>query len=433
MQPASNENLLRNTLQQALQHHNKGQFAEAESLYRQVLEIMPNNPDALHLLGMVEHQRGNNDLAIDLINTAIQHSPSGPMYCNLGLVLLAQNKVDMALDSFRRAIEIDPGYVTSYINLGAALKNLGRRDEAIPYLQKAFSLNPERADIQVTLDIIQQEKQIENAIASQREWTDSETTHGNPDMLKPLSFQGFSYNIADMAMFTQGVELIKESLSDKGASLFVSDNIITWNRNYSFLRDDFFLGMLNTPGYAYVEKSLIWRTYVLLHFAEHASKIAGDFVELGCHTGHTAANIIKKVDFRKLSKSYFLYDLFEWKEGDEHTRMDGHKNPHMYEDVVKRFSAYEFVRVIKGSVPKSFSAGFPEKIAFAHIDMNHPVPEAGALEMVLPRLSRGGIVVLDDYGWWGYCKQKIALDPIVRKHNLSVLELPTAQGIILKS
>ncbi|WP_292935054.1 tetratricopeptide repeat protein [Noviherbaspirillum sp.] len=432
MQPESNENVLRETLQQALQFHSKGQIAEAEALYRHVLQVMPNNPDALHLLGMVEHQRGNNDLAVDLINTAIQHGPSGPMYCNLGLLLLVQNKVDMALDNFRRAIDVDPGYVTSYINLGAALKNLGRRDEAIPYLQKALSLNPGRADIQVTLDTIQQEKQIENAIASHREWTDSEAKRRRPDMLKPLSFQGFSYNIADMAKFTQGIELIKESLSDKGASLFVSDNVITWNRNYSFLRDDFFLGILDSPAYAYVEKSLIWRTYVLLHFAEHAGRIAGDYVELGCHTGHTASTVISKIDFRKLSKSYFLYDLFEWKEGDEHTRMQGHNNSHMYEDVVKRFSEYEFVRVIKGSVPQSFTEGFPDKIAFAHIDMNHPVPEAGALERVLPRLSRGGVVVLDDYGWWGYCRQKLALDPIIAEHELSVLELPTGQGIVLK-
>lgn len=432
MHPPVNENQVGESLQRALQHHNLGQFAEAESLYRSVLASISNHPDALHLLGMLEHQRGNTDIAFGLITRAVQQRPSAPMHCNLGLVLLAQNKAAMALDEFRRAIELDPGYITAYINMGAALKNLQRGEEAIPYLQKALSLNPGRADIQVTLDMIQQEAQITAAIACQREQSDPGSNDNHSDMLAPLAFQGFNYNIADMAKFKQGIELIKQSLFDKGASLFASDNIITWNRNYSFLRDDYLLGILNNPAYAYVEKSLIWRTYVLLHFATHASKTDGDYVELGCHTGHTALQVIGKIDFRNLAKSYYLYDLFEWNEGDEHTRMQGHNNPHMYEDVVKRFSAHSFVRIIKGSVPQSFAEGFPEKIAFAHIDMNHPVPEAGALDMVLPRLSRGGVVVLDDYGWWGYCKQKIALDPIVRKHHLSVLELPTAQGIILK-
>ena len=44
-------------------------------------------------------------------------------------------------------------------------------------------------------------------------------------------------------------------------------------------------------------------------------------------------------------------------------------------------------------MPESFGDGFPEKIAFAHLDMNHPAP-MGALKAVLPRLSKGGVVVL---------------------------------------
>ena len=155
-------------------------------------------------------------------------------------------------------------------------------------------------------------------------------------------------------------------------------------------------------------------------------------MELGCHTGNTAANVIKKIDFPQLNKKYYLYDLFEWNDGDEHTRMPGHKNETMYSDVVKRFADYPFVKIIKGSVPQSFDQGFPEKIAFAHIDMNHPAPEAGALEKVLPVLSPGGIIVFDDYGWWGYSAQKLALDPIAQKHGCEILELPTGQGLLMK-
>lgn len=431
MNPSTNDNLIIDILQRALQHHQSGQLAEAEKLYLDVLAARPDHPDALNLLGMLEHQRGNHDRAIDLISKAVQHHPAAPILCNLGLVLLAQDRHEPALDSFRRAIDADPSYITSYTNMGSALRALGRNDEAVAYLQKALSLAPRRDDILVTLDMITQEKQIRDAMACHVRNKGAGTSSAGHDMLEPLSFQGLSYNVADKAKFAQGLDLIRESLADKGASLFASDNVITWNRSYSFLRDEFFLRILDAPGHSYAERSVIWRTYVLLHFAKYASKVAGDYLELGCHTGHTAAQVISRIDFKSLAKSYFLYDLFEWKEGDEHTRMHGHQNPRMYEDVVKRFAGHDFVRVIKGYVPQSFADGFPETVAFAHIDMNHPIPEAGALERIIPRLSRGGVIVLDDYGWWGYSRQKMALDPIIERNGLSVLELPTGQGIIL--
>lgn len=251
--------------------------------------------------------------------------------------------------------------------------------------------------------------------------------------LDPQYFSGVHFNVSDPEKFRKAVALLRESLFDGGATMFAGDNIITWNRNLSFLRDDYFINILKDDKNTSVEKSIVWRLYTLLYFAEIAGKVEGDFVELGCHTGFTASHVINKVDFKSLKKKYYLYDLFEWKEGDEHTHLPGHDNEKMYDDVQARFAQYPFVKIIKGSVPQSLSEGFPKKIAFAHIDMNHPAPEAGALEKVLPVLSPGGIVIFDDYGWWGYSAQKIALDPIIEKNGLKVLELPTGQAVLIKS
>ena len=253
------------------------------------------------------------------------------------------------------------------------------------------------------------------------------------ERLEPLKFGGVNFNVTDGDKFKLALVLLRESLSDKGATLYVADNLITWNKNLSFLRDPFFVEIVNGKDSTNIEKSIIWRLYILLYFAKIASKVEGDFVELGCHTGNTAAHVIKTVDFPGLDKRYYLYDLFEWNEGDQHTPMPGHKNETMYRDVKARFADCTFVEIIKGSVPQSLSEGFPEKIAFAHIDMNHPVPEAGALEKVLPKLSRGGVVIFDDYGWFGYQAQKIALDPIIARHELKVLELPTGQALLMKA
>ena len=68
--------------------------------------------------------------------------------------------------------------------------------------------------------------------------------------------------------------------------------------------------------------------------------------------------------------------------------------------------------------------------SFAHIDLNNAEPESFCLEYLTPRMSKGGCIVLDDYGWWGYSEQKVALDEIANKYNLDILELPTGQGVI---
>ena len=251
-----------------------------------------------------------------------------------------------------------------------------------------------------------------------------------PVNLNPLSMFGGCFNVSDVEKFRKAIELLKESTNN--TPLFVGDNIITWNRNLSFLRDDFFSDFINNEEITDIEKSCVWRLYILLYFADSCKKLDGDFVELGCHKGTTAKFLTERIDFQGLNKHYWLYDLFSWSEGDEHSHMPGPDNPNMYEDVIERFKDKPYVSIIRGSVPDSLDQGFPSKIAFAHIDMNHPDPESGALKKVLPCLEPGGIIVFDDYGWWGYSGQKIALDPIAKKHGLEILELPTGQGLLIK-
>ncbi len=45
-------------IKRALIHHQKGEFLQAEVVYREVLRMEPKNTDALHLLGMIAHRGG---------------------------------------------------------------------------------------------------------------------------------------------------------------------------------------------------------------------------------------------------------------------------------------------------------------------------------------------------------------------------------------
>src|SRR5690348_6735173 len=77
----------------ALAHHQSGRVVEAESIYRQVLSAAPLHPDALHLLGVLEHLAGRSAIAAELIHKAIQVRPSyAPAYNNLGNVLKDQRQ-----------------------------------------------------------------------------------------------------------------------------------------------------------------------------------------------------------------------------------------------------------------------------------------------------------------------------------------------------
>ena len=62
-------------IETALEHHQAGHLRQAEAIYRQILQAEPNHPDALHLLGVIAHQAGRNEIAVELINKAIRVNP----------------------------------------------------------------------------------------------------------------------------------------------------------------------------------------------------------------------------------------------------------------------------------------------------------------------------------------------------------------------
>ena len=77
-------------LKQGLAAHEQGKLAQAEQCYRGVLQQEANNPDALHLLGVIAFQARRFEPAADLISRAITINPNAAMYQNnLGNVLRA--------------------------------------------------------------------------------------------------------------------------------------------------------------------------------------------------------------------------------------------------------------------------------------------------------------------------------------------------------
>lgn len=125
----------------AISQHRAGRLAEAEHLYRQVLVTDPRNADALHLLGIVAHQHGQHEAAVDLIDRAIAYgAPLPQFHYNLGLALAALARSADAATQFTRAIALKDDYADAHANLGDAQRAQGLAEQALVSYQRAEQL-----------------------------------------------------------------------------------------------------------------------------------------------------------------------------------------------------------------------------------------------------------------------------------------------------
>lgn len=86
-----------------------------------------------------------------------------------------------------------------------------------------------------------------------------------------------------------------------------------------------------------------------------------------------------------------------------------------------------------GWIPEAFGKVADRKYAFVHIDVDLEQPTFDSIAFFYPRLSAGGVILLDDHGY-DTCPgaRKAALDFMADKPE-PVLDLSTGQGLIIKT
>jgi len=129
--------------QQALAHHQAERFAEAQPLYRQILEADPAHAESLHMMGMMASQIGKPDSAVEFISHAIAARGDVPQYHNtLGNALAALGRRAEAAKSYENAIRLNKDFYEAYSNIGVLLRDEGKLPEAAAYLEKAIAISP---------------------------------------------------------------------------------------------------------------------------------------------------------------------------------------------------------------------------------------------------------------------------------------------------
>lgn len=231
-----------------------------------------------------------------------------------------------------------------------------------------------------------------------------------------------------------------------------SDGMRLTGKGLNFLRDEKFIRSYSigmgtkhrfgrSPGDETSNAGIEYRVYVAVWAAQLCSALKGNFAEFGVNTGITSHAICNYLDFKSLEKSFFLFDTFDGIPEDMASPGESLENVRQmnelyyrecFEEVRQSFSPYPNVKLIRGRVPESLSTVDVGELSFCHIDMNIAYPEGEALKYVFPRLVVGGVILFDDYGWISHNHQRETVDSICTNFGVTILELPTGQGMIFK-
>lgn len=222
---------------------------------------------------------------------------------------------------------------------------------------------------------------------------------------------------------------MNDALQRVSPGIFYSDNLVTWLRNLSFLDDAKFMGAFRKNAKTEMELGIIWRTHVYAWCAKQALRRSGDFVECGCYKGTSVRIVCDYIDFGQSNKQFYIYDLFNHTKEMPHHKMPEH-GPGLFGEVCERFNDIPSVKVVQGHLPSVLSNVAPSSIALLHLDLNNAAAEVGALDILFDKMTTGGIILLDDYGWSFYREQKLAEDKFFASRGLDVMELPTGQGLV---
>lgn len=146
-------------LQMAIAHHQAGRMAEAEQLYRQILQQQPQHADALSLLGVIACQQEKLEQGIALYRQALAIRPEHRQAReNLSLALCKQAKrlVDEATTNLNLMINFSSNPGPTHLMLGSIYQEQGALEQALNHYQQALAANPTDANILNRIGVVLQ-------------------------------------------------------------------------------------------------------------------------------------------------------------------------------------------------------------------------------------------------------------------------------------
>jgi len=178
------------------------------------------------------------------------------------------------------------------------------------------------------------------------------------------------------------------------------------------------------------------RRWIIHQLLRLTAEIAGDTAECGVYAG-ASSYVILKANQRdqRFKRTHFMFDSYEglskpnasdgsyWRAGDlaiDESTVDAN------------LTDCRDYKLMKGWIPTRFSEVADRQFSFVHIDVDLYEPTRDSIAFFLPRMSPGGIIVVDDY-WFTTCPGATqGVDEVLAGSPEKMLALPDGGGFLIK-
>lgn len=242
-----------------------------------------------------------------------------------------------------------------------------------------------------------------------------------------LLFRDRDHQEAFLRVLSQVSAMLKTNREDSGSTLH--DDLLVWFRNLFFLTEERFQEAFREFEQDQMLRARMWRIYNLCWGVNQASYVRGDVIDIGCYEAKSTKVFCNYNKDLFKGKGLYLFDIFDNPPAEAKKYNHG---PHLVEEVKGRMARFNPI-VVPGDVTQTIPASLPDEICFAHIDLNDADAEAYVMPEVYLRMPPGGVMILDDYGFKRYRKSAEAHQKFLQNRPEKVLELPTGQGLLIKT
>ena len=182
----------------------------------------------------------------------------------------------------------------------------------------------------------------------------------------------------------------------------------------------------------------IERKYNLVQIFQLIMKVNGDVAECGTYKGASAKFLAQQIVKHNLNKQLCLFDSFEGLSKPEDidgiywTKADLKCDVSDVENTLAKFASAPFIEIYDGWIPERFNEIADRAFCFVHIDVDLYQPTKDSIAFFYPRMSPGGIILLDDYGFESCPGVTECIDNFMADKPEPIINLASGGAFIIK-
>jgi len=212
-----------------------------------------------------------------------------------------------------------------------------------------------------------------------------------------------------------------------------------YNADLSWFRDEAYWAFWD--GFSVPQPAILERKFNLIQLVQSVRDLDGDTAECGSYIGEGSYIILKGMEQSTSEKLHHIFDSFEGLS--EPTDVDDVDNQAVYKwqkhdlsvsenTVNKNLQDFPNKRLYKGWIPDRFDEVSGRRFCFVHIDVDLYEPTRDSVSFFYDKVTPGGMIVCDDYGFTTCPGARKALDEFMADKPESIIHLTTGQGVIIK-